>query len=132
MARPWPTSSRTSSHDERPDAAGFADVIPDHLRELLRDTAERMLEEACDMAFAPDARDAATAAVHLINGFEHESLTRGVALAPIPGAIEWEEPVRMPHTLEGVRSTSQLALARELIELRDGLGGSPPPPSNVI
>jgi hypothetical protein len=108
-------------------------VIPDHLRELLRATAEPMLEEPCDMAFAPDARDAAIAAVHLIDAFEHESLTRGVALAPIPGAIEWEEPVRMPHTLEGVAQYErQLALARELIELRDGLGGSPPPPSNAI
>jgi hypothetical protein len=106
-------------------------VIPDHLRELLRATAERMLEEPCDMAFAREARDAAIAAVHL--AFEHESLTRGVALAPIPGAIEWEEPVRMPHTLEGVAQYErQLALARELIELRDGLGGSPPPPSNAI
>jgi hypothetical protein len=82
---------------------------------------------------APDARDAAIAAVHLIDAVEHESLTRGVALALIPGAIEWEEPVRMPHTLEGVAQYErQLAQARELIELRDGLGGSPPPPSNVI
>jgi hypothetical protein len=35
--------------------------------------------------------------------------------------------------LEGVANYErQLALARELIELRDGLGGSPPSPSNVI
>jgi hypothetical protein len=39
----------------------------------------------------------------------------------------------MPHTLEGVAQYErQLALARELIELRDGFGGSPPPPSSVI
>jgi hypothetical protein len=112
-------------------------VIPDHLRELLREllraTAERMLEEACDSAFAPDAREAAIVAVHLIDAFEAESLTRGVALALIPGAIEWEEPMKMPHTLEGVAQyESQLALARELIELRDRLGGAPPPSRDVI
>jgi hypothetical protein len=121
---------------DTPDAIPSADdevVIPDHLRELLRATADRMLEEACDMTFAPDARDAAIAAVHLIDAFEHESLTRGVALALIPGAIEWEEPVKMPHTLEGVRQyESQLAPARELIELRERLGGRPPEPTNVI
>jgi hypothetical protein len=76
-------------------------VIAGHLRE----TAERVLEKACDMA----------------------------ALALIPGAIEWEKPVRMPHTLEGVAQYErQLAWARELIEQRDGLGGAPPPPSSVI
>jgi hypothetical protein len=108
-------------------------VIPDHLRELLRATADRMLEDACDMAFAPDAREAAIAAVHLIDAFEGESLTRGVALALIPGSIEWEEPVKMPHTLEGVEQyENQLVLARGLIELRDRLGGQPPEPTNVI
>jgi hypothetical protein len=120
---------------DTPDAIPSDDddvVIPDHLRELLRATADRMLEEACDMAFAPDARDAAIAAVHLIDAFEHESVTRGVALALIPGSIEWEEPVKMPHTLEGVEQyLSQLDLARELIELRERLGGQPPP-TNVI
>ncbi|MDB5862184.1 MAG: hypothetical protein JWQ76_5873 [Ramlibacter sp.] len=121
---------------DTPDAIQSDDdavVIPDHLRELLRATAERMLEDACDMAFAADARDAAIAAVHLIDAFEHESVTRGVVLALIPGSIEWEEPVKMPHTLEGVEQyLSQLDLARELIELRERLGGQPPEPTNVI
>jgi hypothetical protein len=121
---------------DTPDAIPSDDddvVIPDHLRELLRATADRMLEDACDMAFAADARDAAIAAVHLIDAFERESLTRGVALALIPGAIEWEEPVKMPHTLEGVEQyLIQLDLARELIELRERLGGQPPEPTNVI
>lgn len=119
-----------------PDAIQSDDdavVIPDRLRELLSATAERMLEDGCDAAFAPDMRDEVIAAVHLIDAFERDSLTRGVALALIPGAIDWEMPVTMPHTLEGVEQyLSQLDLARELIELRDRLGGHPPEPTNVI
>jgi hypothetical protein len=39
----------------------------------------------------------------------------------------------MSHTSDGVAQYErQLALARKLIELRDGLGGFPPPPSRVI
>jgi hypothetical protein len=121
---------------DTPDAIPSDDdavVIPDHLRELLSATADRMLEDGCDNAFAADMRDEVIAAVHLIDAFERDSLTRGVALALIPGAIEWEMPVKMPHTLEGVEQyLSQLDLARELIELRDRLGGQPPEPTNVI
>jgi hypothetical protein len=39
----------------------------------------------------------------------------------------------MRHTLEGMTQYErQLALARELIELRDGLRGAPPPPRSVV
>jgi hypothetical protein len=119
-----------------PDAIPSDDddvVIPDHLRELLRETAERMLKDACDLAFGPDARDAAREAVHCIDAFETGRVTRAVVLGLIPGTIEWLEPVKMPHTLEAVaQCEQQLAKARELIELRERLGGSPPSPSNVI
>jgi hypothetical protein len=108
-----------------PDAIPSDDddvVIPDHLRELLSETAERMLQDACDLAFGPDARDAARQAVHCIDAFETGRVTRAVVLVLIPGTIEWLEPVKMPHTREAVPLALGFAVAGVVVVLALGDG----------
>jgi hypothetical protein len=83
-----------STRDATP-SGDDAVAIPKRLLRLLRDTAERDLERACDQAFAPDMRDAVIDAVHVLDAFVVAGkLPRGIALALIPGAIDFEDPVR--------------------------------------
>src|SRR3954451_16294843 len=71
-----------SSPDAIP-SRGDAVVVPDYLREILRQTAERRLREACDLAFPPDQRDEVIDAVHLVDAFTNERVTVDVVLALI-------------------------------------------------
>jgi hypothetical protein len=115
-----------SNPDATPSRDGVI-AIPEHLLGLLRDTAERNLERACDQAFAPDMIDAVVDAVHVLDAFAGGTLPRETALALIPGAIEFEEPGRLPHTVVAIEEIeNHLNVVRELIALRDRLGGSPP------
>jgi hypothetical protein len=112
-----------------PDAIPSRDdavVFPDYLREILRQTAERKLREACDLAFPPDGRDAVIEAVHLIDAFATERVTTDVVLALIPDAIEWQRiEAQPPVTAEAlVQSERALTAIRQLVELRDRVGGA--------
>jgi hypothetical protein len=114
-----------------PDAIpswGDAVVVPDYLREILRQTAERKLREACDLAFPPDRRDDVIGAVHLVDAFTHERVTAEVALTLIPSAIAWQQSGATPPQTRSALAQSEraLLLIRELVEFRDRLGGEPP------
>jgi hypothetical protein len=114
-----------------PDAIpsrGDVVVVPDYLREILHQTAERKLREACDLAFPPDLHDEVVEAVHVIDAFTDDRLTPPVVLTLIPAAIAWKESeARPPHTTGAVAQNERLLLTiRELVEFRDRLGGGPP------
>jgi hypothetical protein len=118
-----------------PDAIpsrGDVVVVPDYLREILRQTAERKLREACDLAFPPDMHDEVVEAVHLIDAFTKDRLTPQVVLTLIPSAIAWNESeATPPHTTGAVAQNKRLLLTiRELVEFRDRLGGGPPEPGD--
>jgi hypothetical protein len=116
-----------SSPDAIP-SGGDAVVVPDYLREILRQTAERKLREACDLAFPPDQRDEVIEAVHLVDAFTHERVTADVILALIPLAIVWKQSEAVPApSVEAVgRNERTLSTIRELVEFRDRLGFEPP------
>jgi hypothetical protein len=113
-----------------PDAIPSRDdvvVFPDYLREILRQTAERKLREACDLAFPPDGRDAVIEAVHLIDAFDAELVTKDVVLALIPEAIAWQrgDAAEPPLTVEAIaRHERALTAIRQLVEFRERLGGA--------
>lgn len=114
---------------DSPDAIPSRDdvvVFPEYLREILRQTAERKLREACDLAFPPDGRDAVIEAVHLIDAFAEEHVTTEVVLALIPAAIEWQRSEALPPvTAEAVvQNERALTAIRQLVEFRDRLGGA--------
>jgi hypothetical protein len=116
-----------SSPDGIP-SRGDVVVVPDYLREILRQTAERKLRKACDLAFPPDRRDDVVDAVYLVDAFTHERVTAEVALTLIPSAIAWQQRDAMPpHTKSALAQNERaLLLIRELVEFRDRLGGEPP------
>jgi hypothetical protein len=116
-----------SSPDAIP-SRGDAVVVPDYLREILHQTAERKLREACDLAFPPDRRDEVIDAVHLVDAFAYERVTADVVLALIPLAIVWKQSETVPaHSVEAVaRNERTLSTIRELVEFRDRLGGMRP------
>jgi hypothetical protein len=116
-----------SSPDAIP-SRGDVVVVPDYLREILRQTAERKLREACDLAFPPDRRDEVIEAVHLVDAFTRERVTVEVALTLIPSAIAWQQSeATPPHTKSALDQNERaLLLIRELVEFRDRLGGKPP------
>jgi hypothetical protein len=116
-----------SSPDAIPSRSDVV-VVPDYLREILRQTAERKLGEACDLAFPPDRRDDVIDAVHLVDAFTHERVTADVALTLIPSAIAWQQSdATPPHTKSALAQNERaLLLIRELVEFRDLLGGKPP------
>lgn len=116
-----------SSPDAIP-SRGDAVVVPDYLREILRQTAERKLREACDLAFPPERRDEVIDAVHLVDAFTLERVTVDIALTLIPSAIGWHQSdATPPHTKAALAQNERaLLLIRELVEFRDRLGGAPP------
>lgn len=101
-------------------------VIPAHLRGILRDAAERNLRKACDVAFPPDGRDDVIAAVHAIDEFEADRVPIDLVMALLPEAIAWAQGEAVePHTIEAVDLDERLLKRiRELVEFREGLGGS--------
>jgi hypothetical protein len=112
-----------------PDATPSRDdvvVFPEYLREILRQTAERKLRKACDLAFPPDGRDAVIEAVHLLDAFAEERVTTDAVLALIPAAIEWQQSEAVPPvTVEAVvQNERALTVIRQLVEFRDRLGGA--------
>ena len=92
-----------SSPDAIP-SRGDVVVVPDYLREILRQTAERKLREACDLAFPPDQRDEVIEAVHLVDAFTYERVTADVVLALIPSAIAWKQSETVSQVGGGGRS----------------------------
>jgi hypothetical protein len=121
-----------------PDAIPSRDdavVVPDYLRRILQQTAERRLRQAWEQPYSPEARDAAIEAVHCIDAFSDDlpafidlRVPATVALALISDAIVWKESeLEPPHTREAVGHNERLLLTlRELVEWRDRLGGQPP------
>lgn len=114
--------------DERdaiPDDATLV-VIPAHLRGILRDTAERNLRKACDVAFPPDGRDEVIAAVHAIDQLEADRVPIDLVTALLPEAIAWAQGEAVePRTIEAVRLDERLLkIIRELVEFRESLAGS--------
>jgi hypothetical protein len=92
---------------DTPDAIPSDDacvVIPEPLLEILRETVERRLHAAFDLAFPPDRRDAVIDAVHLLDAFDADRLTAR------------QLTVLLVDTLEHL-----LQVARDLIKLRDRL-----------
>jgi hypothetical protein len=116
-----------SSPDAIP-SRGDAVVVPDYLREILRQTAERKLREACDLAFPPDQRDEVIEAVHLVDAFTYERVTVDVVLALISSAIAWKQSeIVSSQSVDAVaRNERILATIRELVEFRGRLGGETP------
>jgi hypothetical protein len=116
-----------SSPDAIP-SRGDVVVVPDYLREILRQTAERKLREACDLAFPPDRRDEVIEAVHLVDAFTYERVTADVVFALISSAIACKQSETVsPQSVDAVaRNERILATIRELIEFRDRLGGETP------
>jgi hypothetical protein len=114
--------------DAIPSRGDDAVVVSDCLREILRQTAERRLREACDLAFPPDGRDEVIDAVHLIDAFTGERVTAEVVLSLIPLAIAWQQSDTSPsHTAEALAPKERaLRTVRELVELCVRLGGEPP------
>jgi hypothetical protein len=110
--------------DAIPDDAARV-VIPAHLRGILRDTAERNLRKACDVAFPPDGRDEVVAAVHVIDAFEVDRLPVDLVTNLLPDAIAWAEGEAVgPHTIEAVSLDEKLLkMIREMVEFRDSLDG---------
>jgi hypothetical protein len=112
-----------------PDATPSDDarvVIPAHLRGILHQTAEVKLREACDLAFPPDRRDDVVEAVHVIDALQAVRVPIDLVTTLLPEAIAWAEGEAVePHTIEAVRLDERLLkVIRELIEFREGLGGS--------
>jgi hypothetical protein len=106
--------------------------IPDHLRPALEAAAELELELSSD-GFWPDEpeersakRDAIMRAARVVHLWEAGSCTREqVALLAHRAAIE-REPRAWPCTLaEADDLIPRLALTRDLLLLRDALGGRP-------
>jgi hypothetical protein len=116
-----------SSPDAIP-SRGDVVVVPDSLREILRQTAERRWREACDLAFPPDQRDDVIEAVHLVDAFTYERVTAEVILALIAPAIAWKQSEAVPagSVAAVARNERTLSTIRALVEFRDCLGGEPP------
>jgi hypothetical protein len=106
--------------------------VPGHLRAVLGAAARENLEFASDGLW-PDDQDEYDAmldgvrqAVHAIERWEAgvNTCEEVAKLASI--AVEMQEPVRWPRTLEEADDVlSRATLTRDLIVLRDEVGGTP-------
>jgi hypothetical protein len=111
----------------------------DHLLPALRDAAVLEVETACDGEWEDDQLGRVRAAVHVLDALETGNCTRdqGAALAEraiamqgdiVRTAVELNEPA-WPTTRDEADVLDERArLTRELIELRDAVGGVPAAP----
>ena len=115
----------TSLGDEVPQ-------VPGHLRAALGAAAREDLEFASDGLWPDDEDeyeemlDRVTRAVHTIEHWEAGDYTREEVARLAAVAAGMHEPVRWPRTLEEADDVlSRATLTRDLIVLRDELGGEP-------
>jgi hypothetical protein len=126
--------------DDREPIPSSDDFVAITERELaaLRRAAERMLADAFDAPFPPDARDEASAAVHMLDAYLGDQLAPGIdaelllpaselktpivpliasedlPLGRVPDAFLHARALVFPHGPVGER---RLAFIRELVEL---------------
>jgi hypothetical protein len=118
-------ADRTSLGDEVPQ-------VPGHLRAVLGGAAREALEFASDGLWPDDEDeydamlDRVTQAVHAIERWETGANTREEVAKLAAIAVEMQDPGRWPRTLEEADDVlSRATLTRDLIVLRDALGGKP-------
>jgi hypothetical protein len=118
-------------HRTSPD--GEVPQIPDHLHQLLAEAAECELELAADGAW-PHATDAwhdthlerVLAAARVIERWRAGTCTREDIAKLARRAVDEQEPDRRPRTLEEADDVVNAStLTRDLVLLRDALGGRP-------
>jgi hypothetical protein len=114
------------------DCASAGDEVPGHLHAVLGAAAREELEFACDGCWPDDedeyeARlDRVTRAVHAIEHWEAGTCTREEIARLAAVAVGEQEPGQWPRTLEEADDVlSRVSLTRDLIVLRDALGGKP-------
>jgi hypothetical protein len=106
---------------------------PDHLHEALRLAAREELEFATDGAIWPDDEDEyrarivrITQATRTIEHWDAGTCTREEVAKLAAIAVPMQEPGRWPRTIEEAEDVlSAATLTRDLILLRDSLGGRP-------
>lgn len=115
----------TSLRDEAPQ-------VPDHLRAALSSAAREELEFASDGSWPDDedeyaARlDRVTQAVDALKNWKAGTCTRNQIAKLTTVAIGEQEPARWPLTIKEADDViGRATLTRDLILLRDALGGKP-------
>jgi hypothetical protein len=118
-------ANSTSPGDEVPR-------VPGHLRAVLGAAAREELEFASDGCWPDDEGeydamlDRVTRAVHAIERWEAGTCTREEVAKLATVAVGVLEPGRWPRTLEEADDVlTRASLTRDLIVLRDALGGKP-------
>lgn len=107
-------------------------TVPGHLRPALDAAAELELEHASD-GFWPGAREARAEkrdrilrAARMVEAWQAGTCSREELATLARTAVGDQEPGRWPHTLkEATELVASAALTRDLIALRDALGGKP-------
>ena len=117
------------------DSASQGDEVPQvpgHLHAVLGAAAREELEFACDGGWPEDEDeydailDRVTRASRAIEHWEAGTCSREEVAKLAAVAVGMQEPVRWPCTLaEADDVISRASLTRDLIVLRDGLGGKP-------
>jgi hypothetical protein len=117
------------------DSASQGDEVPQvpgHLHAVLGAAAREELEFACDGCWPDDEDeydamlDRVTRAVHAIEHWEAGTCTREELAKLAAIAVGEQESGRWPRTLEEADDVlSRASLTRDLIVLRDALGGKP-------
>jgi hypothetical protein len=107
-------------------------TVPGHLRPALTAAAELELEHASD-GFWPGAREARAKkrdrilrAARMVESWQAGTCSREELATLARTAVGGQEPGRWPRTLkEATELIACAALTRDLIALRDALGGTP-------
>lgn len=107
-------------------------TVPDHLRPLLGAAVELELETTSD-GFWPDDnaaraehRDAIMSTAHMVDNWQADCPTQDEVARLAHRAIGEQEPGQWPRTLqEADELVTRARLTRDLIQLRDMLGGKP-------